>query len=123
MEDFMDHYLSDLIRKEDHDVSANISKGNRSALPNIENYLNIKNEEEVSDFFNPAFRVRISHKVCTSMNAIMGLAQILNHNEITNDERKLYTETICKETEHLLLDFNWMLDILTTKSTIYRSCG
>jgi signal transduction histidine kinase len=123
MEDFLNYCLHDCIKKEDHNVNANLLKGNESAMPTIEDFLNTRKEAEASDFFNPAFHIRFNHKIRTSMNAIMGFAQILSHDEISIEERKLCAETICKETEDLLLGFNQILDILITKTVIYRSCG
>jgi hypothetical protein len=50
------------------------------------------------------------------MNAIMGFAQILNHEGISKEDRELYTGIICKVTEQLLHTFNQLLNQLKKRA-------
>lgn len=54
--------------------------------------------------------VLLNHEVRTSINVIMGFAQILGMNHVDQDELKSYAETIRSESEHLLYLFNEFMD-------------
>jgi nitrogen-specific signal transduction histidine kinase len=69
---------------------------------------------------SPAYHCSINHEVRNSMNAIMGFAQILNYNEVSKEDIKLYSEIICNETEQLLHIFIQLLDQL--KRTAILAC-
>lgn len=53
----------------------------------------------------------LNHEVRTSINAIMGFAQILGHGMASRDEIKSCTDMICAESEHLLYIFNELIDL------------
>jgi signal transduction histidine kinase len=67
----------------------------------------------LSDRSNRAFIARINHEFRTSLNAVMGFAQILKTGNVGEDELKSYSEIICMESDHLLMVFNKILNRLT----------
>jgi signal transduction histidine kinase len=52
----------------------------------------------------------INHEVRTSLNAIMGFGQILNTENVTAEETKLYAGIICQQSELLLSIFSELLN-------------
>ena len=61
----------------------------------------------------------INHEVRTSMNAIMGFAQVINIDDISKEVRKSCSEVICKESEHLIEIFNQIIGILNVVKDNY----
>ncbi|HEX7410784.1 MAG TPA: ATP-binding protein [Bacteroidales bacterium] len=57
---------------------------------------------EESDRLKTAFLQNISHEIRTPMNSILGFSGLLNEDDLKPDERKNYTDIICKAGNHLL---------------------
>lgn len=58
----------------------------------------------------------INHEVRTSLNAIMGFGQILNTENVTPEETRLYAGIICQQSENLLTIFNELINHFDLKS-------
>jgi|WetSurMetagenome_2_1015567.scaffolds.fasta_scaffold619727_2 hypothetical protein len=94
------------------EVLTGIPQGKGSALMLPDSLSDIICPTEIIDYFYPVNEIRMNHEIRTSMNAIMGFAQILKCGEISSEDRNTYSEIICKETENLLLAFNQLLKMM-----------
>jgi len=67
----------------------------------------------------------INHEVRTSLNAIMGFAQILHTEEVTKEELQSYAAIIYKQSEHLASVFTEMLDLygLYKNFMVHSTCS
>lgn len=65
---------------------------------------------EETDRLKSAFLANMSHEIRTPMNAILGFTSLLEDEELTNEERKMYAEIILSNGESLLNLLNDILD-------------
>ncbi len=76
-----------------------------------EELIRAKNKAEESDRLKTAFLANISHEIRTPMNGILGLANLLNEEDLSYDQRKEYIELINENANILLKLFDDILDI------------
>lgn len=76
---------------------------------NITEYIFIQKEleqarqkAEASDKLKTAFLANMSHEIRTPMNALIGFSNLLAEDDISDEERKLYCESIQKSSRRLL---------------------
>lgn len=74
-------------------------------------YLHAKNKAEENDRLKTSFLCNMSHEIRTPMNGIYGFSQLLLRSDISEDKRKLYSESIRDCCEQLLETVNNILDI------------
>jgi signal transduction histidine kinase len=73
------------------------------ALKDINDELmNAKQKAEESNRIKSAFLTNISHEIRTPMNGIIGFSRMLDDNDLSEANRKYYTEIIVKSSEQLL---------------------
>jgi signal transduction histidine kinase len=76
-----------------------------------EELIRSKNKAEESDRLKTAFLANISHEIRTPMNGILGLANLLNEEDISADQRSEYIEIINLNATLLLKLFDDIIDI------------
>jgi len=64
---------------------------------------------DVPALSEPDLYVMLNHEFRTSMNVIMGFAQIMGLKNVNQDEIKSYAKTILMESEQLLFLFNELI--------------
>ncbi len=69
-----------------------------------------------SDRLKTAFLANMSHEIRTPMNAILGFSGLLNEQEISEDDKKVYLQLIHKNGEFLLQLINDIMDISKIES-------
>ena len=66
---------------------------------------------EESDKLKSAFLSNMSHEIRTPMNGILGFSELLNEEELSVEDRKIYLDIINTNGHHLLSIINDILDI------------
>ncbi len=69
-----------------------------------------------SDRLKTAFLANMSHEIRTPMNAILGFSGLLNEQELSNDDKRIYLQLIQKNGEFLLKLINDIMDISKIES-------
>lgn len=69
-----------------------------------------KEKAEEADRLKSAFLANMSHEIRTPMNAIIGFGEILKQNDIDNQDMRVYTDIIFKNSLHLLSLINDIVD-------------
>jgi signal transduction histidine kinase len=88
-----------------------LSKVNQEMVKVVEE-LKISREKAVeSDRLKSAFLANMSHEIRTPMNGILGFANLLSENEISEEERSNYVEVINECGNQLLVILNDLIDI------------
>lgn len=70
-----------------------------------------KEQAEESDRLKSAFLANMSHEIRTPMNGIIGFSEMLNTDDLTQEQRKRYTQIIMESGQKLLQIVNDILDI------------
>ncbi|MFP4621768.1 MAG: PAS domain S-box protein [Bacteroidales bacterium] len=70
-----------------------------------------KEKAEESDRLKSAFLANMSHEIRTPLNAIMGFAQLLNHNKLSPDKQNKYLNIIQNRSHLLLQLINDIIDL------------
>ncbi|MDT8392409.1 MAG: tetratricopeptide repeat protein [Bacteroidales bacterium] len=70
-----------------------------------------KNKAEESDKLKSAFLVNLSHELRTPMNGIMGFTDLLQRDNATEEQRKIYISYIASSSRQLLRVLNDIIDI------------
>ena len=78
--------------------------------------LEAKNQAEQSDQLKTAFLANMSHEIRTPMNGILGLAQLLNKEEVSEEDKKDYLKMINTNGNLLLNLVNDIIDISKIES-------
>ena len=99
-----------------YEICTELPEGNKGALLLNDHLSDSFFRDEQTDHFEQTLKIRFSHEIRTSMNAIMGLAQILCSRDISIEEKESYCNIICKETEQVLQIFNHIFDKLKMTS-------
>jgi len=73
--------------------------------------LEAKNKAEESDKLKSVFLANMSHEIRTPMNAIMGFSNLLSEKEVTDIDKKQYTEIIRNASDRLLKIINDIIDV------------
>lgn len=76
-----------------------------------EELIKAKNKAEESDQLKSAFLANMSHEIRTPMNGIVGFANLLNEQNLTDQERLEYTSIINKNSKLLLQLIDDILDV------------
>jgi len=90
-----------------HSVERNI-EGRRK---HEEELMAAKIKAEESDRLKSAFLANMSHEIRTPMNGILGFAQLLQNNHISEQKRSEYLDIINKSGSHLIKLINDIIDI------------
>ncbi|MBI9063858.1 MAG: PAS domain S-box protein [Marinilabiliaceae bacterium] len=69
-----------------------------------------KEKAEEADRLKSSFLANMSHEIRTPMNAIIGFGEILKQNGISNQDMRVYTDIIFKNSLHLLSLINDIVD-------------
>ncbi|HLO58399.1 MAG TPA: histidine kinase dimerization/phospho-acceptor domain-containing protein [Bacteroidales bacterium] len=75
---------------------------------------NIPADLFLSSLSNGEFCSAMNHDVRNSMNAIMGFAQILHEQPVTDTETREYAQIIFNESKYLLEYFDRMMKVVMT---------
>ena len=75
-----------------------------------------KEKAEESDRLKTAFLANMSHEIRTPMNGILGFAELLQENDLSNDEKHKYANVILKSGERMLNIINDLIDISKLES-------
>jgi PAS domain S-box-containing protein len=75
-----------------------------------------KEKAEESDRLKTAFLHNVSHEIRTPMNAIIGFSTLLNDPDLSDEDRKLYTDIIFQSGGQLLSIINDIVDIANVES-------
>ncbi len=70
-----------------------------------------KAKAEESDRLKSAFLANMSHEIRTPMNGIIGFSELVGSPEVSNEERRAYTNVILKSGQQLLNIINDVLEI------------
>ncbi|MFA9390517.1 MAG: ATP-binding protein [Prolixibacteraceae bacterium] len=76
-----------------------------------ENLIVAKEKAEESDRFKSAFLANISHEIRTPMNGIIGFANLLSEEELTEERRTIYLNILKERGHHLLGVINDIIDV------------
>lgn len=90
----------------------------------IDELKSAKEKAEESEQLKSAFLANMSHEIRTPMNAILGFAQLLMQEGISQEEMQKYTEIITNSGNHLLNIINDIIDISKIDAkqlSIYKS--
>jgi signal transduction histidine kinase/CheY-like chemotaxis protein len=87
------------------------SKLNKQYLEQNAELQNAKEKAEESDRLKTAFLANLSHEIRTPMNAIMGFADLLEVDELSDELRDEYTQIIKKSGAYLLSIINDIIEI------------
>jgi len=79
-------------------------------------YTSEKVKAIASEKLKAAFLANLSHEIRTPMNGIIGFAEMLNTQELTEDKRKRYTKAIMDSSYRLLATITDVLDISQLES-------
>ena len=89
----------------------------------IENFLQQKEElkiakekAEETDRLKTAFLANVSHEIRTPMSGITGFAELLQKDDLTDEQRKHYTDVIISSGQHLLHLIDDVLDLSVIES-------
>lgn len=86
----------------------------RKAL--LADFIKAKERAEESDRLKTAFLHNISHEIRTPLNAIMGFAQMLTEQEVSQGERVAFSEIIQKSGQQLLVIIKDIVNISTLEA-------
>jgi signal transduction histidine kinase len=75
-----------------------------------------KLKAEESDRLKTAFLHNVSHEIRTPMNAIIGFSSLLNEPDLTEDDRRQYTDIIFQSSNQLLSIINDIVDVANIES-------
>jgi len=93
----------------------NLSYGIANDITDMKRYetelIKAKERAEESDRLKSAFLANMSHEIRTPMNGILGFAEMLNNQNLTDTKRKYFTEIINNSCQQLLSIVNDILDI------------
>ncbi len=88
-----------------------------SFLMNIENELkNARDQAEESDRLKTSFLANMSHEIRTPMNGILGFANLLRDQDLTDEEKDLYLKQIDNSSNQLLNIIDDIIDISKIES-------
>lgn len=73
--------------------------------------IDAKEHAEESDRLKSAFLANMSHEIRTPMNGIVGFADLINNEDISNEKRKYFSDIISKSALQLLNIVNDIVDI------------
>ncbi len=82
----------------------------------LERIRKAENEAKESDRLKTSFLQNISHEIRTPMNGIIGFANLLGYESLSDDQRKEYIKVITKSSNQLLSVVNDVLDISMIQS-------
>ena len=86
-------------------------------LRDVYNELQVtKHKASESDRLKSSFLSNLSHEIRTPLNGIVGFAQMLNDEDLTTEDRKIYTENLNESTERLLEIVNTIVEIAKIES-------
>ncbi len=77
---------------------------------------NAKIKAEESDRLKTAFLHNISHEIRTPLNAIIGFSELINDSDVTDADRKQYSDIIIKSSDNLLAIINDIMSIATIEA-------
>jgi len=78
--------------------------------------IHAKERAEESDRLKSAFLANLSHEIRTPMNAIVGFAELIGQDEITNDERDYFSTQVIDNTQYLLTLISSILELSKIQS-------
>jgi PAS domain S-box-containing protein len=78
--------------------------------------ISAKEKAEESDRLKTAFLHNVSHEIRTPMNAIIGFSTLLNDRDLSDEDRKQYTDIIFQSGGQLLSIINDIVDIANVES-------
>jgi PAS domain S-box-containing protein len=75
-----------------------------------------KEKAEQSDRLKSAFLKNMSHEIRTPISGIIGFVELLSQSEVSDDERKYYSEIVNKSSERLMNTINDIIEISKIES-------
>ena len=97
--------------KDIQDKNNELKKYNAQLKTTVEQLKAAKEKAEESERLKQSFLQNISHEIRTPMNGILGFADLLKSDDISNETRNSYLEIISKSGEQLLQIIENVLDI------------